>query len=114
MPREEVASWFTAAVGKRMGEESILSGASAWTDDELSLRDRSLIVVGALITQGGAEPQLRVHTRWAVDHGCTGAQLEALASLLAVYVGYPRAGAGMMIVREELAKISRPASTDDP
>jgi 4-carboxymuconolactone decarboxylase len=105
IPREEVASWFTAHVGARFGEESILSGAGAWVDDELSLRDRSLVVVAALITQGGAEQQLRAHTRWAIRHGCTRGQLEALAALLGVYAGYPRASNGVMVVREELAKL---------
>ncbi len=74
-------------------------------DDELSLRERSLVVVAALITQGGAEQQLRSHTRWAIQHGCTRSQLEALATLLGVYAGYPRASNGLMVVREELTKL---------
>ncbi|HEV7680337.1 MAG TPA: carboxymuconolactone decarboxylase family protein [Candidatus Dormibacteraeota bacterium] len=105
IPRDEVASWFAERVGERFGEEAILSAAGAWVGDELSLRDRSLIVVAALIAQGGAEQQLRVHARWAIEHGCTPQQLEALATLLGVYAGYPRASNGMMIVREELTKI---------
>jgi alkylhydroperoxidase/carboxymuconolactone decarboxylase family protein YurZ len=105
IPREEVPSWFAERVGERFGEEAILSAAGAWLDDELSLRDRSLVVIAALITQGGAEQQLRVHTRWAIEHGCTRPQLEALATLLGVYAGYPRAGNGLTVVREELAKL---------
>ncbi len=105
MPREEVASWFAEHVGERFGKESILSAADAWVDDELSLRDRSLVVVAALITQGSAEQQLRSHTRWAIQHGCTRKQLEALATLLGVYAGYPRASNGLMVMREELAKL---------
>jgi len=105
IPPEAVASWLAERVGERFGEETILSAAGAWVDDELSLRDRSLIVVAALIIQGGAEQQLRVHTRWAIHHGCTRQQLEALATLLGVYTGYPRAGNGLMVVREELAKL---------
>ncbi|MGH1329109.1 carboxymuconolactone decarboxylase family protein [Bacillus pretiosus] len=105
IPREEVASWFAERFGERFGEEAILSAAGAWVDDDLSLRDRSLIVIAALITQGGAEQQLRFHTRWAIQHGCTRKQLEALATLLGVYAGYPRASSGMMIVHEELAKL---------
>jgi hypothetical protein len=31
--------------------------------------------------------------------------LEALATLLGVYAGYPRASNGLMVVREELAKL---------
>ena len=101
IPREEVASWFA----ERVGEEAILSAAGAWVDDDLSLRDRSLVVVAALITQGGAEQQLRVHTRWAIQHGCTRPQLEALATLFGVYAGYPRASNGLIVMREELAKL---------
>jgi len=103
--REEVAEWFAKTVGKRFGEESIYSAARAWTDDELSLRDRSLAVLASLITMGGAEQQLRVHTRWAVEHGCTRYELEAMAALLAIYAGFTRAANGLMIIREELAKL---------
>ncbi len=107
MPREEVASWFAEHVGERFSEEAILSVADIWVDDdELSLRDRSLVVVvAALITQGDDEPQLRAHTRWAIQHGCTRSQLEALATVLGVYAGQPRAVNGLLVMREELAKL---------
>ena len=105
IPREEVTSWFAQLVGERFGEEAILSAAGIWVDDELSLRDRSLIVVASLITQGNAEQQLRSHTRWAIRHGCTRKQLEALAMVLHVYAGDPRAVNGLMVMREELAKL---------
>lgn len=49
-----------------------------------SLRDRSLIVIAALITQGGVETRLRRHVRWAVEHGSSREELEALVTLLAV------------------------------
>ncbi len=100
---EAVAPWFTERVGERFGTETILAAADAWVDDELSLRDRSLVVVATLVVLGGAEQQLRMHTRWAIDHGCTEGQLEALATLLGVFAGYPRAGNGLTIMREELA-----------
>lgn len=105
IPVEEVESWFAERVGERFGHEAVLSAAGVWLDDELSLRDRSLIVISALITQGAAEPQLRSHARWAIQHGSTQAQLEALATLLSVYAGGPRASNGLMVIREELAKL---------
>ena len=105
IPREDVAAWFAERVGERFGEESIRSAAHAWDDDELSLRDRSLVVIAALIAQGDTEPQLRMHTRWALDHGSTRLELEALATLLAIYAGFPRASRGLMVIREELAKL---------
>jgi 4-carboxymuconolactone decarboxylase len=105
IPRDEVAGWFTDRFGERFGEEAINAAAGAWVDDCLSLRDRSLIVVAALIAQGGVEARLRGHIRWAIEHGSTRQELEALATLLAVYVGYPRASAGMEVVRDELAQM---------
>jgi alkylhydroperoxidase/carboxymuconolactone decarboxylase family protein YurZ len=105
IPREQVAEWFSKRVGDRFGEEAIYSAARAWTNDELSLRDRSLAVLASLITMGGAEQQLRMHTRWAVDHGCTQEEMEAMAALLAIYAGFTRAANGLMIIREELTKL---------
>jgi 4-carboxymuconolactone decarboxylase len=87
-------------VGERMATEAIHAAGGAWTDDSLSLRDRSLAVLAALITQGSVDARLRVHVRWALDHGVTPSELEALAALLAVYVGYPRASVAMETIRQ--------------
>lgn len=105
--RDEVPAWFEERFGGRFGEEAIRAAAGAWVNDCLSLRDRSLIVVAALIAQGGVEARLRGHVSWAIEHGSTREELEALGTLLAVYVGYPRASAGMEIVRDELARLER-------
>ena len=105
IPREEVAGWFREQFGERFGEEAINTAGSAWPDDCLSLRDRSLVVIAALIAQGGVDERLRGHVRWAVDHGATRDELEALVTLLAVYVGFPKASGGMEVVRSELAAI---------
>ena len=79
--------------------------AGAWLDDSLSLRDRSLVVVAALVTQGAVDDRLRGHVRWAIEHGSSRDELEALVTLLAVYVGFPRASVAMEIVRDELARL---------
>jgi 4-carboxymuconolactone decarboxylase len=100
-----VEAHMTNLVGERMAHEAIISAAGAWSDDELSLRDRSLIVLAALLVQGGAEARMRPHVRWAVEHGCTREELEAMCALLAVYAGYPRASTGVEIVRDELDKL---------
>ena len=105
IPREEVRAWFSERFGERFGEEAINAAGGAWVDDCLSLRDRSLLVVAALIAQGGVEERLRGHVRWAVEHGATREELEALGALLAVYAGYPKASAGLQIVRQELARL---------
>jgi 4-carboxymuconolactone decarboxylase len=107
IPREDVEAWFAERYGERFGVEAVNAAAGAWVDDCLSLRDRSLVVVAALIAQGGVEDRLRGHVRWAIEHGSTREELEALATLLAVYVGFPRASAGMEVVRDELDRLER-------
>jgi 4-carboxymuconolactone decarboxylase len=100
--REDVPGWFAERFGERFGTEAINAAGGAWADDVLSLRDRSLAVVAALVAQGGADDRLRGHVGWAIAHGSTRHELEALVTLLAVYVGYPRASVAMGVVREEL------------
>jgi 4-carboxymuconolactone decarboxylase len=101
----EVEAWFAERHGERFGTEAINAAGGAWGDSELSLRDRSLVVVAALVALGGVEERLRGHVRWALEHGVTAEELEALVALLAVYVGYPRASTANEVVREELARL---------
>ena len=105
IPRDHVRVWFEERFGERFAGEAINAAAGAWVDDCLSLRDRSLIVVAALVTQGGVEERLRGHVRWAIEHGCTREELEATATLLAVYAGYPRASTGLEVIRSELERL---------
>jgi 4-carboxymuconolactone decarboxylase len=103
---QEAEQLFVERFGARMAEEAFAAqGGDAWADEPLSLRDRSLLVIAALITQGGAEERLRPHVRWALEHGATPGELDALASLLTVYAGFPRASVGMEVIREELGRI---------
>lgn len=102
IPPDAVPEHMASLVGERMATEAIESAAGAWVDDCLSLRDRSLIVLATLIVQGGVESRMRPHVRWAVEHGSTRDELEALCALLAVYAGYPKASVGVQVVREEL------------
>jgi 4-carboxymuconolactone decarboxylase len=104
LPEDEAVAELERVVGERMAGEAITAAGGAWVDDCLSLRDRSLVVVAALIAQGGVDARLRGHVRWALDHGVTPEQLEALAALLAVYVGYPRASVAMEVIREVVAE----------
>jgi 4-carboxymuconolactone decarboxylase len=102
---DEVEAWFAERLGERFGGEAINAAAAAWVDDCLSLRDRSLVVVTALVAQGAVDERLRGHVRWAIEHGSSREELEALVTLLAVYVGFPRASVAMEIVRDELAQL---------
>ncbi|MGH3065478.1 MAG: carboxymuconolactone decarboxylase family protein [Gaiellaceae bacterium] len=103
LSESEAVEELERVVGERMASEAINAAGGAWAEDVLSLRDRSLVVVTALLTQGGVDDRLRVHTRWALDHGLTADELEAMATLLAVYVGYPRASVAIEIIRDVVA-----------
>lgn len=105
IPESEVETYMGSLLGDRMAREAIAAaGGGAWKEGILSLRDRSLIVLASLITQGGADARLRGHIRWAIEHDVTPAQIEELCTLLGIYAGYPRAATAMEIIREELAQ----------
>jgi len=104
IPQHDVYEHMRSRFGERLTTEAILATGAAWTDDCLSLRDRSLIVVAILATQSGVESRLRTHVRWALDHGATQEELEALAALLAVYAGYPRASTAIEVFRDIVAE----------
>ena len=86
--------------GRDMAAEALLSAAPAWQGNVLSWRDRSLIVVSSLVTQGGVDARLRGHLRLARTNGASEAELEQLVAMLAVYVGYPKATTAMEILRD--------------
>jgi 4-carboxymuconolactone decarboxylase len=109
--RKDVEPELVDAFGERFAGEAIPAVGGAWPDDVLSLRDRSLIVVAALVVQGGVEARLRSHVRWAIAHGSSREELEALVTMLGVYAGYPRASVAMEIVRDELDQLESEASS---
>jgi 4-carboxymuconolactone decarboxylase len=103
---DEAERQLVEAFGERFAEEAFAAqGGSAWENAPLTRRDRSLVVLTALATLGGAEDRLRTHVGFAVQNGATPDELEALVTLVAVYAGYPRASVAMEIVRDELARL---------
>jgi 4-carboxymuconolactone decarboxylase len=109
LPESEVFAHLCGLLGERMATEAINAAGGAWDGGGLSLREQSLVVVAALAVQGGVEERLRLHTRWALTHGVTPEELEALASLLAVYAGYPKASVAVEVMREEFRKAGSPS-----
>ena len=102
---DKVLGVLTDLFGPRMADEALgAMGGTAW-DDVLTWKERSLVVVSSLITQGGAEDRLRTHIHWAIANGATREELDALISMLTVYVGYPRAAAAMAVLIEELGPL---------
>jgi 4-carboxymuconolactone decarboxylase len=69
-----------------------------WARDQLSRRDRSLVTV-AILAMLARSTELAVHTRGALNHGVTRAEIEEVMVQLSVYGGFPRAVEGMRTVR---------------
>ncbi len=78
--------------------DDVLFG-DVWERTELSKRDRSLITVAALITNGSTT-QLKSHLARAKDNGLTEAELSEVITHLAFYAGWPRAMSAVMVARE--------------
>ena len=78
--------------------DDVLFG-DVWERTELSKRDRSLITVAALITNGSTE-QLRSHLARAKDNGLSEAELKEDIIHLAFYAGWPRAMSAVTVAKE--------------
>jgi 4-carboxymuconolactone decarboxylase len=113
VPADELPAHMARMLGPAMAEQAQYASADAWTDASLSMRDRSLAVIAALVAQGGVEARLRGHLRWAPSNGVTREELDALMVLLAGYVGYPKASIAMELLIEELGPLS-PTDPQEP
>ncbi len=78
-----------------------------WSDETLSIRERRLLLLGALAAQGD-DAALTIHLRAAVKRGeLNSEQLQAAAVFLTQYVGYPR-GSRLFRVIGEVGAAAKP------
>lgn len=80
--------------------DDVLFGQVWSRTDELSLRDRSVITVTALLAQGLTDQAFRYHLQTAKAHGVTQAEIAALITHAAFYVGWPKAWAAFHLAKE--------------
>lgn len=78
--------------------DDVLYG-QVWADPTLSLRDRSLVTVSALVAMN-RPPQLRSHLGLALRNGVTEEELVAAITHLAFYAGWPNAVTAVGLARE--------------
>ena len=74
-----------------------------WSRPDLARRDRSLVTVSALVTNGSTE-QLVGHLRIARENGLTQAELVEVITHLAIYAGWPRAMSAIAVARTVFAE----------
>ncbi|BDR59779.1 carboxymuconolactone decarboxylase family protein [Lactobacillus xylocopicola] len=78
--------------------DDVLFGEVWAREDKLSARDRSLITVASLMTQG--VPQLEAHLKIAKTNGVTKEEIVELITHLAFYTGWPKAWSAMNYAKE--------------
>jgi 4-carboxymuconolactone decarboxylase len=72
--------------------------ADVWLRDDLTPRDRSLVTVSILITQGNVE-QLPVHVNKGIGNGLTLPEIGEVITQLAFYAGWPRAFSAAGVIK---------------
>lgn len=80
--------------------DDVLFGEVWSREDKLSLRDRSLITIAALIGSGILDGPLVNHIRMGKEHGITETEISEALTQLAFYAGWPKAWAALRIAKE--------------
>lgn len=80
--------------------DDVLFGEVWSREDKLSLRDRSLITVVALMSKGILDSSLKYHIMNAKKNGITKAEMAEVLTHVAFYAGWPNAWAVFKIAKE--------------
>lgn len=79
--------------------DDVLFGEVWSREDKLSLRDRSMITISALMAQG-LFPQLKSHFVLGKKHGVTKEEAVEIVTQLAFYSGWPKAWSAFALINE--------------
>ena len=80
--------------------DDILFGEVWSRNDLLSLRDRSLVTITSLISQGITDSSLKYHISHAKENGVTAEEMAEMLTQLAFYAGWPKAWAAFRMAKE--------------
>ena len=79
--------------------DDVLFG-EVWSGDEISLRERSIITVIALMAQGLVDASFKYHLENAKNNGITREEIAAILTHAAFYAGWPKAWAAFRMAVE--------------
>lgn len=89
--------------------DDVLFGEVWSREDRLSLRDRSLVTVAALVAQGLTDTSFHYHLESAKQNGVTKEEIAEVLTHAAFYVGWPKAWAAFRLAKEVWADETAPA-----
>ena len=84
--------------------DDILFGEVWSRNDLLSLRDRSLVTITSLISQGITDNSLKYHLQSAKNNGITRTEIAEILTHAAFYAGWPKAWAAFRMAKEVWAE----------
>lgn len=68
--------------------------------NHLSLKEREIATMAALVSKGGCEPQLKVHIKGALNVGCSEEEIIEVIIQMAVYAGFPASLNGIFVAKK--------------
>lgn len=80
--------------------DDVLFGEIWSREDKLSLRDRSIITVTALVAKGILDNSLQYHIANAKNNGVTAEEMAEILTHVAFYAGWPNAWAAFRMAKE--------------
>ena len=80
--------------------DDVLFGQVWSREDRLSLRDRSIVTVVALMAQGLTDSSFAYHLQSAKNNGVTKTEIAEILTHAAFYVGWPKAWAAFRMAKE--------------
>ena len=80
--------------------DDVLFGQVWGREEQLSVRDRSIVTVTALMASGVLDSSLQSHIQRAKDNGVTKAEMAEILTHAASYTGWPKAWAAFRIAKD--------------
>lgn len=93
--------------------DDILFGEVWSRNDLLSLRDRSLVTITSLISQGITDSSLTYHLQEAKKNGITRTEAAEIITHIAFYAGWPKAWAAFRLAKDVWADETAATSTKE-
>lgn len=84
--------------------DDVLFGQVWNREDKLSLRDRSLVTVVSLMSQGLVDSSFQYHLTTAKQNGMTRQEIAEILTHAAFYAGWPKAWAAFRMAKEVWAE----------
>lgn len=78
----------------------------------LSLKEREIATVAALVALGNAQSQLKIHIHGALNVGCTRQEIVEIMMQMAIYAGFPAALNGIFATKDVFVERDNEGQSD--